>query len=49
MVESGSVEMIYSKNLKDKSKAFIVNFFNSKIQKDFLDDLPERKVKIKYE
>jgi len=49
MDERGIVEMIYSKNLKDKSKAFIVNFFNSKIQKDFLDDLPERKVKIKYE
>lgn len=47
--ESGVVEMIYSQNLKDKSKQFIVDFFKSKIQSSFIEDLPERKIKVKYE
>lgn len=47
--ESGIVEMTFSQNLKDKSKQFIVDFFKSKIQAGFIDDLAERKVKVKYE
>ncbi|MGB9664029.1 MAG: hypothetical protein ACPL25_03775 [Ignavibacteria bacterium] len=47
--ENGIVEMTYSQNLKDKSKQFIVDFFKSKIQADFIEDLAERKIKIKYE
>jgi len=47
--ESGTVEMVYSKNLKDKFKSVIVDFFKSKIQSNFIDDLAERRMNVKYE
>ncbi|MEJ5305767.1 MAG: hypothetical protein WHV63_07450 [Ignavibacteria bacterium] len=49
LVENGIVEMTYSQNLKDKSKSYIVDFFKNQIQKNFIDDLAERKIKLKYE
>jgi len=47
--ESGRVEITFSKNLMDKSKTFFLDFFKSKIQLNFIDDLSERRVKINYE
>jgi len=47
--EDGSVLQIFSKNLKDNSKKDLINFFTRQIETKFIDDLSQRKVKIKYE
>lgn len=47
--ERGIVEIVYSENLKDKSKQYLLDFFKSKIQSGFIEDLEERKIKVKYE
>lgn len=47
--EDGSVIQTYSQNLKDKSRNEIVAFFKNQIQSKYIDDIAERKVKVKYE
>ncbi len=47
--EDGSVIQTYSQNLKDKSKNEFINYFRSQIQSKYIDDIAERRVKIKYE
>lgn len=47
--EDGSVSQIYSKNLMDKSKKDLVKFLQNQIETKFIDDLSQRKIKIKYE
>ncbi len=49
LLEDGSVSQIYSQNLKDKSKLELIDFFRKKIESKFIDDLSERKLKIRYE
>lgn len=47
--EDGSVLQIFSKNLNDNSKKDLLNFFQRQVETKFIDDLYQRKVKIKYE
>lgn len=47
--EDGSIIQTYSQNLKDKSKSEIISFFKNQIQSKYIDDIAERRVRIKYE
>ncbi|MCX8056392.1 MAG: hypothetical protein N3F03_02130 [Ignavibacteria bacterium] len=47
--EDGSIIQTYSQNLKEISKNDLVSFFMNQIQTKYIDDISERKLKVKYE
>lgn len=47
--EDGSVIQTYSQNLKDKTKEEILDFFRNQIQSKYIEDISERRIKVRYE
>lgn len=47
--EDGSVIQTYSQNLKDKTKEEILDFFRNQIQSKYIEDISERRTKVRYE